>query len=86
MLGTVNFYDRIKRFGFIVPDDPTLPDHFVVPKFMLGDKHQLFLMEGWKVEFDSVDSDGKPQAHNVRIVSRTIAIQRSAPVTPEASR
>jgi cold shock CspA family protein len=79
MLGTVIKYDRITAVGWILSDDPTLPDFFVIPKFMLEDKRHRFLMAGWRVEFDAIDIDGNPQAHNVRIISRPIAIQRSAP-------
>jgi len=79
MFGTVIAYDRIKGYGFIVPDDENLPDFFTLPKFMTGPKHQRFLMAGWRVEFDPVDIDTKPQAHNVKIISRPIAVQRSAP-------
>jgi hypothetical protein len=42
---------------------------------MDADRHHRFLMAGWRVEFDPFDIDGKPQAHNVRILSRTIARQ-----------
>lgn len=79
MFGTVSVFNRIKRFGFVVPDDPNLPDFFVIPKFIVGEKHRLFLVPGWRVEFDPIDVEGKPQAHNVRVISRTIALQRSAP-------
>jgi cold shock CspA family protein len=83
MLGTCIKYDRIAAYGFIVADEPCLPDFFVIPKFIDADKHHRFLFPGWRVEFDPVDIDGKPQAHNVRIISRPIARQVSAPVTPE---
>jgi cold shock CspA family protein len=81
MFGTVIKYDRITAVGWILSDDPTLPDFFVIPKFMLEDKRHRFLMAGWRVEFTPVDPDGNPQAHDVRIISRPIAIQRSAPTT-----
>jgi cold shock CspA family protein len=79
MLGTVTKYNRVRGYGFILPDDETLPDFFVLPKFIVEPKCRRFLMAGWRVEFDPVDIDDNPQAHNVRIVARTIAIQRSAP-------
>jgi cold shock CspA family protein len=85
MFGTVTAFDRIRGYGFVVPDDLNLPDFFVIPKFIVGDKHHRFLMPGWRVEFDPLDVDGKPQAHNVKIISKTIAIQRSAP-TPEGAK
>jgi cold shock CspA family protein len=80
MLGTVTMFDRVRGFGFILPDDETLPDFFTAPKFILEPKCRRFLMAGWRVEFSPVDIDGAPQAHGVKIISRTIAAQRSAPV------
>jgi cold shock CspA family protein len=79
MFGTVIKYDRAAAYGFIVSDDPTLPDFFVIPKFIQADRHHRFLVPGFRVEFDPVDIEAKPQAHNVRVISRMIAIQRSAP-------
>jgi cold shock CspA family protein len=79
MFGTVTKFDRIKGYGFIVSDDPALPDFFVIPKFIDCDRHHRFLVRGQRVEFDPVDVDTKPQAHNVRVVPITIAIQRSDP-------
>jgi|HubBroStandDraft_1064217.scaffolds.fasta_scaffold291667_2 cold shock CspA family protein len=77
MLGTVAKYDRIAAYGWIVADDSSLPDFFVIPKFMDADRHHRFLMAGWRVDFDPFDIDGKPQAHNVRVISRTIVRQVS---------
>jgi cold shock CspA family protein len=77
MFGTVIKYDRITAIGWILPDDETLPDFFVIPKFMIADRHHRFLLPGWRVEFDPIDADGKPQAHNVRVIQRTIARQTS---------
>jgi cold shock CspA family protein len=80
MLGTVIHYDRLAAYGFILPDDQTLPDFFVIPKFMDEDKAHRFLCVGWRVSFDPVDADtAKPQAHHVRIVAKTIARQVSDP-------
>ena len=75
MLGTVIKYDRFACVGWIVADDESLPDFFVIPKFMDADRHHRFLMAGWRVEFTPFDIDGKPQAHNVKILSRTITRQ-----------
>jgi cold shock CspA family protein len=81
MFGTVIKYDRLKTFGFILPDDPSLPDFFVCPKFITANKSRRFLMPGWRVEFTPVDIDGKPQAHDVRVLSTTIAVQLSEPMS-----
>ena len=77
MLGTVIKYDRISAYGFIVSDDPTLPDFFVCPRFIDADRHHRFLVLGQRVEFDPVDVATKPKALNVHVIPTTIAIQRS---------
>lgn len=79
MLGTTIKYDRVKGYGFILPDDESMPDFFVLPRFIVEHRSRRFLMAGWRVEFHPVEVEGNPQAHNVRIISRTIAIQRSGP-------
>lgn len=80
MLGTVTKYDRVKGYGFIVPDDAALPDFFVCPKFIDANKHHRFLIPGQRVEFDPVDVDTKPVASNVHVIPTTIARQVNAPV------
>jgi cold shock CspA family protein len=76
MFGTVSKYDRMKAFGFILPDDATLPDFFVCPKFIDATRHHRFLVVGQRVEFDPVDIDtDRPAAHNIRVVPTTIARQ-----------
>jgi cold shock CspA family protein len=84
MLGTVSAYYRLKGFGFIVPDDPTLPDFFTAPKFMLlENKHHRFLFSGQRVSFDPTDVETRPTAINVRLVKPiTIAVQRRQAVKP----
>ena len=77
MQGTITKYDRIKSFGFIISDDPDQPDYFVCVPFIEG-KYR-WLMPNWRVEFTPVETDKGFEAHDVRILSRTIAIQRSAP-------
>jgi cold shock CspA family protein len=79
MTGVVANYDRKVGWGFIIPDDPELPDFFVHYTFIQADKFQRFLRVGQKVEFDPFDERGKPQARNVRKLSTQIAIQSSAP-------
>jgi len=81
MLGTVTRYDRLAAYGFIVPDNPTLPDFFTCPKFIQATKPHRFLVPGQRVEFDPVNVDtDRPQAHNVRVTPTAISIQRSTPV------
>jgi cold shock CspA family protein len=82
MFGTVTRYDRLAAYGFIVPDDPTLPDFFTCPKFIQAPKPHRFLVPGQRVEFDPVNMDtDRPQARNVRVIPSTVAIQRSSPVS-----
>jgi cold shock CspA family protein len=78
--GIVAKYDRLKAFGFIVPDDPTLPDFFVCPKFISAERHCRFLIAGQRVEFEPIQDGERNVAHNVRVVPLTIAIQRSGNV------
>jgi cold shock CspA family protein len=77
MLGTVIKYDRISAHGFIVSDDPALPDFFVCPKFIDRDRHHRLLVPGQRVEFDPVDVDTRPKAHNVRVIPSDIARRAS---------
>lgn len=73
MFGSVSVYNRPKGFGFILPDDNNLPDFFVCAKFInTANKHHKFLVPGQRVEFDPVDVDTKPAAHNVRIIGPQI--------------
>jgi cold shock CspA family protein len=82
MLGTTTRYDRVKGYGFILPDDETQPDFFVLAKHIMEPKGRRWLMENWRVEFDPAEEDGNPLARNVRIISRPIAMQRSATPQP----
>jgi cold shock CspA family protein len=75
MIGTVKTYDRIKSFGFILSDNPDDPDYFVCAPFIL-DKAR-FLMPNWRVEFTPVETDKGFAAHDVRVITKTIARQTS---------
>jgi cold shock CspA family protein len=79
MLGTCIRYDRVRAFGFIAPDNEDLPDFFVCPKLIVSEKnHRRYLLPGFRVEFEPFDVEGRPQARNVRIIARTVVVQRSA--------
>jgi cold shock CspA family protein len=69
MFGTVSKYDRVKGYGFILPDDQSLPDFFTCAKLVDANRHHRFLIPGQRVEFDPVDLETRPAAHNVRVVS-----------------
>lgn len=58
--GTVKFYNRVKRFGFIHGDDGN--DYFV---HETGIKAGTSLNEGDKVSFKSVQGDKGPKAEEV---------------------
>lgn len=77
MFGTTIKYDRIKGYGFILPDDETQPDIFVSAKCILAPKGRRWLLPGWRVEFTPVAVEEGLAAENVKIISRPIAIQRS---------
>ncbi len=58
--GTVKFYNRTKRFGFITGDDGK--DYFF---HLSGVKGEVVLNEGDKVKFDVVEGDRGPKAENI---------------------
>ena len=77
MVGIVTKYDRVKGWGFILPDDQTLPDFFVCAKFIDTKRYLRFLIPGQRVEFTPADLDTKPTAHDVHVLPTTIAIQHN---------
>src|ERR1700728_1485910 len=79
MFGTCVKYNRLESYGFIAPDDPSLPDFFACPAFITSEKnHRRFLVPGYRVEFTPFDVEGRPQAHSIKVIARTVALQRSA--------
>jgi CspA family cold shock protein len=58
--GTVKFYNRTKRFGFITGDDGK--DYFF---HISGVKGEVVLNEGDKVKFDVVEGERGPKAENI---------------------
>jgi cold shock CspA family protein len=78
MLGTTIKWDRIKGYGFLLPDDETMQDIFVPAKAIFAGKGRHWLLPGWRVEFDVVEVEEGLAAANVHIISRPIAVQYSA--------
>jgi len=61
LIGTVKWFNRLKRFGFIEPEEGK--DVFVHETALTPG---TILNEGDRVEFDVVKSEKGPQARNVR--------------------
>jgi len=59
--GTVKFYNRMKRFGFISGDDGK--DYFVHESGIVGGQP---INEGDRVSFDIVEGDRGPKAEQVK--------------------
>ena len=76
MKGTVKWFNRIKRYGFITGEDNK--DYFVHESQISGS-----LNEGDEVEFEPAEEEKGPQAQNVKKAAQTsqmlnsISIERS---------
>ena len=55
-----------QSWGFIQPDDPTLPDIFWHRSYLLDNRKRL--IEGERVSFDIGERDGKSIALQVRVM------------------
>ena len=66
MQGTVKWFNRIKGFGFITPEQG---DNEVFAHFskILGDGYRN-LQEGQRVEFELIETDKGPCAENIKTV------------------
>ena len=60
--GTVKFFNRMKKFGFINGDDGK--DYFVHESAVEGGQT---LNEGDRVTFDAAEGDRGPKAENVKL-------------------
>lgn len=62
--GTVKWFDRLKGYGFIEPEDGG--QQIFVHYTAIEDEGYRNLYEGERVRFDMVDNGRGPQARNVR--------------------
>lgn len=63
--GIVKWFDRLKGFGFITPDEPG-KEVFVHYTAIIGEGYRN-LHEGDRVEYDLVEKGRGPQAQNVKV-------------------
>jgi cold shock protein len=75
--GFVRFFNRMKGWGFVVPDDLS-DDVFVHYTGLVGRKH---LREGQRVRYEIGVWKGKPIARNVEVVEDVPAGLPSAALT-----
>jgi CspA family cold shock protein len=66
MQGTVRWFNRIKGFGFIMPNEGG-SEIFAHYSHIQGEGYKN-LQEGQKVEYDLVETNKGPCAHNIRLV------------------
>ena len=76
-IGFVRFYNRMRGYGFLVPDDLS-EDIFVHHKGLVGSR---CLREGQRVGYEIGEHDGKPVALNVQVIQDVPADTPSAPLT-----
>jgi CspA family cold shock protein len=69
--GTVTYFNPDRGFGFIAT--PGQPDVFVHYTQIKGSVRNRNLAKGEMVEFDISNTEKGPQAHNVKLLSPTIA-------------
>lgn len=83
MLGTVRWFDEVKGFGFIAPEDGS-PDCFVHISGVGGTGFRM-LSEGERVEFERVESPKGPLAEQVERIDE-FAREAQPPATDAPAR
>jgi len=67
MTGIVSFYNRLRGFGFAIPDDRSQSDVFIHVK-SLPSNHR-YLNEGDKISYEiGAVSKGRPEALKIQII------------------
>ena len=72
MTGIVSFYNRIRGFGFAVPDERSLSDVFVHAKNLPSDHRYLNVGDRISYELGAV-SKGRPEAVKIQIIQEADA-------------
>ncbi len=62
--GTVKFFSKAKKYGFIICDKNKKEVFVHIDQV----KHNIELMKGDTVEFEIEEKNGKPQAENVELL------------------
>lgn len=66
MKGKVKWYNRVKGYGFIVPDEGDKDVFVHYSAIQVEKKKERILMEGQVVEFEIKDGPKGPSADNVK--------------------
>jgi CspA family cold shock protein len=72
MTGIVSFYNRLRGFGFAIPDDRSQSDVFIHVK-SLPSNHR-YVNEGDKISYElGAVSKGRPEARKIQIIQEAAA-------------
>ena len=72
MTGLVSFYDRLRGYGFAVPDDRKQSDVFIHAKNLLRDHR--YLNDGDRISYElGPITRGRPEALKVQIIQEAAA-------------
>jgi cold shock CspA family protein len=67
MIGTVSFYNRLRGWGFVIPDDRSQSDAFIHVKNLPPDHR--YLNEGDRISYEpGAMCKGRPEARKIEII------------------